>query len=64
MLGDHSFVRSFALYVQDMLKFMTILDVASILGVGWDMIKNIHKLKLQKMYRTIPIADVKTVGID
>ena len=64
MLGDHSFVRSFALYVQDMLKFMTILDVASILSVGWDMIKNIHKLKLKKMYRTIPITNVKTLGID
>ncbi|MFW8602551.1 ISL3 family transposase, partial [Desulfobacterota bacterium M19] len=64
MLGSHSFVRSFALYVQDMLKHMTIQDVASILGVGWDMIKNIHKLKLEKLYRSIPITSVTTLGID
>ena len=64
MVGDHSYVRSFALYVQDMLKYMTIQDVAGILGVGWDMIKNIHKLKLKRMYRRIPITKVTTLGID
>lgn len=64
MLDNHSFVRSFALYVQDMLKYMTIQDVASILNVGWDMIKNIHKLKLKRMYRIIPITNVTTLGID
>lgn len=64
MLGNHGYVRSFALFVLDMLKFMTIQDVASILGVGWDMIKNIHKIKLKKIYRTIPITNVKALGID
>lgn len=64
MIGNHGFVRSFALFVQDMLKLMTIQDVASILGVGWDMIKNIHKLKLQRMYRRIPIAEISALGID
>ena len=64
MLGKHGFVRSFALFVLDMLKFMTIQDVASILGVGWDMIKNIHKLKLRRMYRTIPVTKITTLGID
>lgn len=64
MLGNHGYVRSFALFVQDMLKFMTIKDVASILGVGWDMIKNIHKIKLKRVYRTIPIANMTTLGID
>jgi len=64
MLGNHGFVRSFALFVLDMLKLMTIQDVASILGVGWDMIKNIHKLKLQRMYRTISVSKITTLGID
>ncbi len=64
MLGNHGFVRSFALFVLDMLKLTTIKDVASILGVGWDMIKNIHKLKLQRMYKTIPISKITTLGID
>ena len=64
MLGKHGFVRSFALFALDMLKFMTIQDVASILGVGWDMIKNIHKLKLRRMYRTISVTKITTLGID
>jgi len=64
MIGKYRFIRSFALFVIDMLKFMTIKDVASVLSVGWDMIKNIHKLNLRRKYRTIPIANIVTLGID
>ncbi len=43
MIGTHRFVRSFALTVLDLLKFGTIRSVAEFLGVGWDLVKNIHK---------------------
>ena len=47
MIGTHRFVRSFALTVLDMLRFSTIRSVAEYLGVGWDMVKNIHKERLK-----------------
>jgi len=36
----------FALTVLDLLKFGTIRAVAAYLGVGWDMVKEIHKDRL------------------
>ncbi len=64
MVGTHRFVRSFALTVLDMLRFSTIRSVAEYLGVGWDMVKNIHKERLQFLYRKIPLHEVITIGID
>jgi len=64
MMGKHRFVRSFALTVLDLLRFGTIRWVADYLGVGWDMIKEIHKLKLQRLYRSIPLHKVRYIGID
>ena len=64
MVGKHRFTRSFALIVLDLLRFGTIRWVAEYLGVGWDMIKEIHKLKLQRLYRSIPLHKVRYIGID
>lgn len=64
MTGTHRFVRSFALTVLDMLRFGTIQSVAEFLGVGWDLVKNIHKERLQFLYRKIPLHKVKVIGID
>jgi transposase len=47
-----------------MLRFGTIRSVAEYLGVGWDLVKNIHKQKLQFLYRKIPLHEVQTIGID
>jgi transposase len=46
MDGKHRYVRAFILTVLDLLKFGTIQSVADYMGVGWDMIKSIHKPKL------------------
>ena len=64
MIGTHRYVRSFALTVIEMLRFSTIRSVAEYLGVGWDLVKNIHKERLQFLYRKIPLHKVKTIGID
>lgn len=64
MIGTHRFVRSFALTVLDMLRFSTIRSVAVYLGVGWDLVKNIHKERLQFLYSKIPLHEVSTIGID
>jgi transposase len=64
MAGTHRYVRSFALTVLDMLRFATISSVADFLGVGWDLVKNIHKERLQFLYRKIPLHKVECIGID
>jgi transposase len=64
MVGKHRYVRSFALTVLDMLRFGTIRAVAHYLGVGWDLVKEIHKSKLRGLYRRIPLQKVRYLGID
>ena len=64
MLGKHRYARSFALTVMDLLKFGTIQATAHYLGVGWDLIKEIHKENLNRRYKHIPINKVKYIGID
>jgi transposase len=64
MDGKHRYVRSFALTVLDLLQFCTIQAASQYLGVGWDMIKEIHKERLSLLYRTIPLGEVRHIGID
>jgi len=64
MTGKHRYVRSFALTVLDLLRFGTIRSVAHYLGVGWDMVKEIHKAKLRLLYRRISLHKVRYIGID
>jgi len=64
MIGKHRYTRSFALTALGLLRFGTIKDVANYLGVGWDTIKQIHKSKLQNLYKKRPIHKIKYLGID
>lgn len=64
MLGTHRYTRSFALTALELLRFGTIKDVSSYLGVGWDLIKEIHKSKLKCLYKVMPIHKLKYLGID
>ena len=64
MDGKHRYTRSFATTALDLLRFATIKDVANYLRVGWDLIKEIHKRKLQRLYRKISIQKIKYLGID
>ena len=56
----HAFER----FVVELLRHMTIADCAQCVRAGWDMIKDIHKRALTRLYRDIPLADVETVAID
>ena len=40
--GSRSYTHRFARYVVDLLRMATLKDVAALLGVGWDMVKEIH----------------------
>jgi len=64
MDGKHRYVRSFALTVLDLLRFGTIRSVSEYLGVGWDLVKEIHKERLSLLYKSMPLHKVKYVGID
>jgi len=51
--------------VLDLLRLgMTIKNVALHLGVGWDMVKDIHKRHLKQKYSYVNIKKVKRIGID
>lgn len=64
MIGKHRYTRSFAMTALDLLRFGTIKDVANYLHVGWDVIKGIHKSKLQSLYKKLPVHKTKYLGID
>ena len=64
MVGNHRYTSSFALTVLDLLRFGTIQAVVHLLDVGWDLVKEIHKSKLQSLYLKIPLHEVKYIGID
>ena len=64
MNGNRRYSRSFALTVLDLLQFATIKSVADYLHVGWDMIKEIHKLKLSSIYKKQRLSNLTYLGID
>lgn len=64
MSGSKRYSRAFALTAMDLLQFGTIQAVAKYLQVGWDMIKEIHKTKLQARYRAPRLKDLVYLSID
>jgi transposase len=64
MSGAKRYSRAFALTAMDLLQFGTIQAVASYLQVGWDMIKEIHKTRLQARYRAPHLKDLVYLSID
>jgi transposase len=43
---------------------MTIKSVAALLGVSWDLVKDIHKQKLKTLYTYIDLRQVKYIAVD
>ena len=64
MKGKYRMTRSFIQHAIDLLAMSTIKDVSKILGVNWNVIKNIHKLKLEREYKTISLTDVEYISVD
>lgn len=64
MEGTRRYTRSFALTVLDLLQFGTVKSVANYLQVGWDMIKEIHKIKLSTLYKKLDLSTLTYLGID
>jgi len=56
--------KAFVRFTAELCRLMTIQWVAELLRVGWDCVKFIHKQFLAKKFQTIPLRDVRYVGID
>ena len=48
--GSCGYTHCFAKYVVGLLKAMTLKDTASLLGVSWDTVKEIHTTYLERHY--------------
>lgn len=59
-----SYTHAFERFVADLLREMTIAGCAHSLGVGWDLVKEIHKRALTRKYRRIRLKDVRAIAID
>lgn len=59
-----SYTRSFERYALELLRHMTIQDVAQHLGVSWDVIKDIEKRNLKKRFNRPKLRKLKRIAID
>lgn len=59
-----SYTRSFAQYVLDLARRMTIRDVALHLGVSWDVVKEIVKKDLQRRFGKPKLRNLRQIAID
>lgn len=62
--GNRRYSRRFADYAVELLKVCTVKSVASLLSVGWDTVKRIHKEYLRRSYSPPPLNGVRNIGID
>lgn len=59
-----TYTKSFARYVLDLSRHMTIRDVANHLRVGWDLVKEIQKTDLQRRFSKVPLKKLREIAID
>lgn len=62
--GNHGYTIRFAKYVVTLLKAMTIKDVADLLGISWNTVKEIHTQYLGRRYSSPSLKGVHNIGID
>jgi transposase len=59
-----SYTRTFERYALELCRYMTILDVARHLNVGWDLIKDIQKRYLHKRFSRPKLSALRQIAID
>lgn len=62
--GSRSYTHRFAKYVVDLLRGMTLQDVANHLNVSWDTVKEIHSIYPERHYSPPSLKGVGNIGID
>lgn len=58
------YTRNFERYVITLSKMMTLKDIALLLGISWDTVKDIVKENLKKRFLHISLKDVRHLAID
>jgi len=59
-----SYTRAFARYALELVRHMSIKDVARHLGVSWDVIKDIQKRNLKRRFARLKLHKLKQIAID
>ncbi|MBD5641358.1 MAG: ISL3 family transposase [Desulfovibrio sp.] len=59
-----SYTRAFEKYVVMLAKVMTLADIAKILGISWDCVKDIVKSRLLRRFSKVSFKGVRDLGID
>lgn len=59
-----SYTRAFERYALELLRHMTIRDVANHLNVSWDVIKDLHKRHLSRRYARPRLGHLRQIAID
>ena len=59
-----SYTRAFERYVLELSRRMTIRDVATHLGVGWDLVKDIQKRDLSRRFAKPKLKHLRRIAID
>jgi transposase len=59
-----SYTKRFERYVLELSRRMTIRDVAALLGVGWDLVKDIQKRDLSRRYAKPRLKHLRRIAID
>lgn len=62
--GSRTYTHRFAKYVVGLLRAMTLKDVANLLDISWDTVKEIHSLYLTRHYCPPSLKGVECIGID
>lgn len=62
--GKKRVTLSFEKYVIELMRFATIEHTAKFLGVSWNLVKNIHKDHLKRIYERPNLKTLRYVGID
>ena len=62
--GTRRYIKAFERYVIDLCRIATIKHVADLLGVGWDLVKDIFKNHLRKRNKRRRFAQVQYLAID
>ena len=64
MKGKSRMTRSFIKYVLDLLCLGTIQGVSKFLNLHWNVVKKIHKEKLKKQFKKIPLYALQYITVD
>jgi len=59
-----SYTKVFERYALELLRHMTIKDVAEHLGVGWDLVKDVQKRNLQRRFSRPKLKSLRWIAID